>query len=443
MKKLFALLMACLLVCGALPARAGLEIYYYDLTDTEKIYHSSGTGGVMWCGFLEGAGHSRQGEWATEKSPFDAAINDYIRQWTQEAWANWGATGVNVETGKYPPQVSLYQAQDGTELLALRLTQSTRTNDATPGSHIQTQLYDWTNKRVLQLSDLFYDGFDYINYINDCVINAQDYLQDYGSLEMYVLTDGATRQPFAGLPNDYPFFDLITGGSTYLNVLFERSSPFFSSHSGYGQPGEALVPLLHSNSPFGGCRINSIQYETSFPALSITLHSATAVTVDDHQKRSFDIVQKLEVVYEPLVRHLQLQPGSSPIAIEPGLFIDHDRLKMGLIAQTDFWEENYFYNYLYIGIMNADTGAFQGLEGLLEYCLAEPQAACYAVAPLDMEEGFTLLEGYCLPADSRAIYAWQGTHGNDPLCWLLVQTPDGEYVQVQLSYEVYYDYINN
>ncbi len=447
MKKHFALLMACMLVCGVFTARAGLEIYYYDLADTEKIHHSSGTGGTAWHGFMERTAYSYRGEWATDESPFEADINAYIRQWTQEAWANWGYGDVDVAASEYAPRVTLWTAQDGTQLLTLQVNQTgvnTLANAQVAGACLQSQLFDWTNGRALRLSDLFYDGFDYIPYVNHCVANAEDYMQDYEHLELWPLTDNDMRRPFTGLPNDYPFISFTGGSVSLLSILLEDSNPFWSDSREYNNPGEALVPLLHSNSPYGSCQFGGIRCDTDVSHAGITLQRLASISLDGSTAWKPAIVQRMDAACTPLLQQLQMEPQDAKRTAQPGFSLWQDRLHV----RYDAWMiiEPFSYNgtSVHIGNVNADSGACNWLDGLLAECLLQPQVAYYALAPLcAKEEQLTLLVDYQLPENSQALYTWESWQRGNDLYWLLVQTPDGEYVQVQMPKEIYDAYSVN
>ncbi|MCL2493363.1 MAG: substrate-binding domain-containing protein [Clostridiales bacterium] len=106
-----------------------------------------------------------------------------------------------------------------------------------------------TNK----LSSLFYDGVNYVDYINRSIIEQSETSDSWGQIGM--------ARPFTGIPNDYPLFDLMPPEGNYskdscgaaLRIRFNAANPFFIM-SGEGQtvsevPFQINLPL--DLSPYG------------------------------------------------------------------------------------------------------------------------------------------------------------------------------------------------
>jgi len=111
-----------------------------------------------------------------------------------------------------------------------------------------------TDSRI-QLSDLFYDGVNYIEYVNAHIFdagssyiwykyeNAPNYEEFYS--ESY--TPLLRRSPFTGIPADYPLFYVVKDrlNRARLAVCFPEDNPFFS------QAYTSYIPLPSSISPYG------------------------------------------------------------------------------------------------------------------------------------------------------------------------------------------------
>jgi len=110
----------------------------------------------------------------------------------------------------------------------------------------------------MKLSDLFYDGVNYIDYINR---------------ELRQKIDGSEwelepKHRFTGIPNDYPLFNLrkneISDGrqvGTVLDILFDETTPFFDVNS-FGGIIDAWVISINlplDLSPYGA--VWKIDYE--------------------------------------------------------------------------------------------------------------------------------------------------------------------------------------
>ncbi|MCL2811554.1 MAG: substrate-binding domain-containing protein [Clostridia bacterium] len=120
----------------------------------------------------------------------------------------------------------------------------------------RTAVVDIGQKKILQLSDLFYDGVNYIDYINSHIA----FSADRGSVHW----EGVPPRPseennltiFTGLPNDHPYF-LFFDAHT-VELLFDGGSPFWDqSGEYYYEPVRVFVPLNHWVSPWGGCTVET------------------------------------------------------------------------------------------------------------------------------------------------------------------------------------------
>lgn len=151
-------------------------------------------------------------------------------------------------------------------------------------------IFDLAARRQFHLSDVFYDGFNYIAYINEYIaLHMDDALADfayeYGESHR-VLTVGDTElpvnwgeiqeallmRPFGGYPRDYDRFELRNGKL----ILFPASDdPYFSINlNGYGSP-YLTIPLTPDISPFGQRHI-TVRYIRE----TIGVHSAVLPQVE-------------------------------------------------------------------------------------------------------------------------------------------------------------------
>ena len=105
----------------------------------------------------------------------------------------------------------------------------------------------------VKLSDLFYDGVNYIAYINKSISDQSEASDPWYFVEM--------SRPFTGVPNDYPLFDLIPPAGNYqgdsfgaiLQIRFAPDNPFFAT-PGMVDPTydiPFLINLPQDLSPYG------------------------------------------------------------------------------------------------------------------------------------------------------------------------------------------------
>ena len=101
------------------------------------------------------------------------------------------------------------------------------------------------------LSDLFFDGFNYIQYINGEIVAALNDV-DHDFWYSLPLEERHLTRPFPGIPNDYPLYD---AGMGYLYILFPDYNPFFTEAFSF------YINLTEDISPYGyGLRENPVTY---------------------------------------------------------------------------------------------------------------------------------------------------------------------------------------
>ncbi len=95
------------------------------------------------------------------------------------------------------------------------------------------------------LSDIFYDGFNYIQYINSAIVNEINLHESPYLIDSYIEME--IKRSFSGIPNDYPNYELIDygDGRTYIVINFPVGNPFFNGQESFS------IPLTSDISPYG------------------------------------------------------------------------------------------------------------------------------------------------------------------------------------------------
>lgn len=102
-----------------------------------------------------------------------------------------------------------------------------------------------TNGVRIPLSDIFYDDFNYIRYLNSEIMNeiSSPYSAYRYSESLYSLRlDENSKRPFTGIPNDYPNYELF-GANIKINL--PANNPFFKDAMTFS------IPLTSDISPYG------------------------------------------------------------------------------------------------------------------------------------------------------------------------------------------------
>jgi len=130
---------------------------------------------------------------------------------------------------------------------------------------LRSTVIDIENLCEMKLSDVFYDGFNYIDYINKCIALMPGATNVNSSEEGFPPSEGFQKAPFSGLPNDYPFFAVYPRVSDghFLEILYDSENPFWQ-RSRYEWP-QVFVPLGHWISPWGGCTVETTYQKRLLP----------------------------------------------------------------------------------------------------------------------------------------------------------------------------------
>lgn len=151
-------------------------------------------------------------------------------------------------------------------------TGGTRRRDTFPasaereeGDPFASQL-DPETKRPLALSDVFYDGFNYIDYLNRALADQYRMNDDIAGDEDYDEgPDILMKRPFGGFPRDYRFFELVKSspGSVGIRLWLDSDNPYFVV--GADKTDWIALTLGHDVSPWGACVVERISRERIFP----------------------------------------------------------------------------------------------------------------------------------------------------------------------------------
>jgi len=103
------------------------------------------------------------------------------------------------------------------------------------------------------LSDMFFDGFDYIQYVNYEIMRDFDRM-DLEGWRPVPLSEQYLIRPFTGIPNNYTNYEIYSMG--YLTIFFSWDNPFFNKAKSF------FVPLTEDISPYGqGAPSHSMTYD--------------------------------------------------------------------------------------------------------------------------------------------------------------------------------------
>ncbi len=131
------------------------------------------------------------------------------------------------------------------------------------GRETRSAVIDVEKKKFMALSDFFYDGVNYIDYINTHIAFMPE-RTGLNSDELSVPPfDRVGKRVFSGLPKDYPLFNMYWSG--ILELLYDDSSPFWQPETEYSMvyPIRVFVPLTHWMSPWGTCAVDVFYRESA------------------------------------------------------------------------------------------------------------------------------------------------------------------------------------
>ena len=112
------------------------------------------------------------------------------------------------------------------------------------------------------LSDVFFDGFNYIQYINSEIVRQMQTATVSEFNTSAPAAEAVSIRPFTGIPNDYPNYEIL--GYGYLNVNFPEGNPFFAGSKSFN------IRLTADISPYG----------TGLGGFTATYHYAKRLTAN-------------------------------------------------------------------------------------------------------------------------------------------------------------------
>jgi phosphate transport system substrate-binding protein len=121
----------------------------------------------------------------------------------------------------------------------------TESSSGTGGSALKSGLKDVvTGGLRMPLSDIFFDGFNYIQYINGKIFEELQNVSQYGW--QITQEESVSIRPFSGIPNDYPNYEVAGSGDLhYIIINFPQGNPFFIRQHIFN------IPLTADISPYG------------------------------------------------------------------------------------------------------------------------------------------------------------------------------------------------
>ena len=113
---------------------------------------------------------------------------------------------------------------------------------------IETAVFDLKEGKRLTLSDLFLNGYNYIDYINSKLMEAS-LGEQTGMPGQFSGEEDYLRRPFSGLPANYPYFIVANG---MLHIAMQGDNPFYQVPENlWSTMLLESIPLMQEISPWG------------------------------------------------------------------------------------------------------------------------------------------------------------------------------------------------
>ena len=149
---------------------------------------------------------------------------------------------------------------------------------------IQTAVFDLKQGKQLQLSDLFLDGYNYIDHINQTLLQ-RSFREGGEELGMFRFEEQSLKRSFSGLPAEYQYF--IVSQEGMVCIAFPGTNPFVFVPS-FQDVFLVDIPIWHDISPWGGCKIEqSFSVTTNYNpnvfcyTLSVTIDEGQYSKIED------------------------------------------------------------------------------------------------------------------------------------------------------------------
>ena len=194
-----------------------------------------------------------------------------------------------------------------------------------------TRVYDLDSGAVLTLPDVFYDGFDFNDYINTYLSLLPENTSINGTFNSDPPSLRYVRRPFTlALDASTPFTILPDhDGQAYVQIV---SSEFYEVYEDEDEIYTSMeyiffVPLTHDISPWGGCTVDVRYQETESPSgmrlkkLALRIDGGMALAAEEKINASLDgmlpeVLRTLDAVL-PDLQYLYDDPEASPGWIQP------------------------------------------------------------------------------------------------------------------------------
>jgi len=262
---------------------------------------------------------------------------------------------------------------------------------------MRTAVIDIEQERFLKLSDLFYDGVNYIDYINRHILFSPEFLLHWDEKGIGTEYGRYDTDVFSGLPNDYPYF--VFWGPHAIGLLYDDSMPFWQSGWDEFGPASAFVPLHHWISPWGGCTVD-VRYQDHMLPQGVAFPVPTLFVDGGHVPEA---EAKINAALAGIAQRHIAQADSWArnagwVRVEAEIY--------GHYAVVDFCfgvrgerVDTQARGILSLNAFDLHTGAYYDTEAIFERWRDSPQAMF--VERLSWEEPSETLPGYRLPEDAR------------------------------------------
>lgn len=166
-------------------------------------------------------------------------IEHKVNEWLNEMQVQLGAMQPNHAEKK--DRMEEYAIVNG-DLLSIIIKVKSGTDMV-----IRTAVFDLKGGKQLQLSDLFFEGFNYIEYIN-CELLRDSFREESAELGDFAMSEKYFLRPFSGFPNDYAFFIVA---DSKLGIVFQGDNHFVQVPQSSAALPIANVTLKKDISPWG------------------------------------------------------------------------------------------------------------------------------------------------------------------------------------------------
>jgi phosphate transport system substrate-binding protein len=298
----------------------------------------------------------------------------------------------------------------------------------------------------IPLSDIFYDGFNFIRYINDEIvsdINSPGSTYWYSEYPDRATTMENETRPFTGIPNDYPHYELSQywdGEVVVLIITLPDDNPFFEDQRSFH------IYLKSDISPFG-TKPNDLTVSYHRDRNRLLLSKATLITISVNLSGKPEISKRINERLEAWTDAFGTGGEKDGLLSE---YVEWCTKRWDGDWDVGFGQPSYgrWENYLsvsyfphvhdgpstympllYAICFDTDTGEVVDLANCLPPDIPYSQGMAFKpLTTLDAGEltGQTLYENYAPPKGSEVTYAWIYSGSLN----LLVDEPDGRQVQV-------------